>query len=45
VEVDEPLIYREEVRSILIALADIVHTLDAILGALVGGGDDEEETE
>jgi hypothetical protein len=40
----EPLIYREEVRAILFALADIVVELRHI-ATLLGGDDEETEEE
>ncbi len=40
----EPIIYREEVTAILIALADMNVKLSQIV-KLLEGGDDEEEAE
>lgn len=42
---DEPLIYREEVTSILIALADLVVDLHYIRTVLEGLGGEEEGDE
>jgi hypothetical protein len=41
---DEPVIYREDVRGILIALSDIIVELRKITATL-RGEDDEEEAE
>jgi hypothetical protein len=39
---EEPLIYRDEVRAIMIALADLVHDVRAIRDWLEGSDGEEE---
>jgi hypothetical protein len=41
--VEEPLIYREEVTAVLIALADIVNDTHAIRRLLEDGEEEEED--
>jgi hypothetical protein len=43
VAVEEPLIYREEVRAVMIALGDVVTLLREIKEALIDGEEEEED--
>jgi hypothetical protein len=43
VAVEEPLIYREEVRAVMIALGDVVTLLRQIKEALIDGEEEEED--
>jgi hypothetical protein len=43
VAMQEPLIYREEVRAVMIAMADVVTLLRQIKEALIDGEEEEED--